>query len=94
MRGGAKEIGDVSMGVRGIVLAFQAVSGDELRGAERTDVAWSSEVAGQEAKRALDDVAMGLGMLGEAFGNRPPSPGRVPDHVDEVVGILGLTAVT
>ena len=82
------------MGVGSLLVAVGAVGGREVRGTSRADVVWTSEVAGEESQRALDDLAMALGVLGETFGDRPTSPWRMPDHVHEVEGIVRFAAVT
>jgi hypothetical protein len=63
LRGRAEQIIDVFVGVRGVVIAITDVAGNEVDGPDWADVVRIREVARRQAKRALDDITVSLGML-------------------------------
>lgn len=81
------------MRVSSSVVKFRRVGDGERGRPSRTEPVGRVEVAREQVECSLDDVGVRVSVSAKTVSDRTTTTRGAADHVDEVVGILGLAAM-
>lgn len=88
-----KQVGDGALSVGTVSVAIDVGVADEVCRPRRAGVLDGLKVARQTFERLPDNLGVIYGVALKSFGDGRRASRGAADHIDEVIGVLGLAAV-